>query len=469
MLNLHRYNDAPALLTGDRIISYSELADISQRIATAAGPRSLAFIFCTNSPACVAGYVGFLNERVVPVMLDAELDGELAAQLVERYRPEVLWLPESKSAVFRGQVLLRLWGYALVRREEAAPFPLHDELALLMTTSGSTGSPKLVRQSYRNLEANTRSIIEYLHIDSSERAVTNLPMHYVYGLSIINTHLEAGASLVVTDKTLFDRDFWQLMREQEVTSLAGVPYTYGMLARLQIFRMELPVLRTLTQAGGKLDPELHRRFAQYAEEYNKRFVVMYGAAEATARMGWLPPELSLSKAGCMGQAIPGGRFELIDESGKKLDEPGVTGELVYYGENVAMGYAECGVDLARGGEWQGRYETGDMAERDADGIYRIAGRKKRFLKIFGKRTNLEETEHILRQHFGVVDIACVGEDDLMRVYTTDERAGKEIKPYLATKLGLHHSAFKVYVVPEIPKNAAGKTVYGELCKLVTSG
>lgn len=179
LLNLRRYNAGPALLTEDRIITYSELADISQRIAVTVGSRVLAFVFCTNSPACVAGYVGFLRKRIVPVMLDAGLDVELAAELVERYRPEVLWLPESMSAFFQGQVLLRLGGYVLVRREEAAPFLLHDELALLMTTSGSTGSPKLVRQSYRNIEVNTRSIIEYLHIDSSERAVTNLPMHYV--------------------------------------------------------------------------------------------------------------------------------------------------------------------------------------------------------------------------------------------------------------------------------------------------
>lgn len=464
-LELDKHGKSIALLTEGDSLRYAELSDLSRQIYQSAGRRSLVFLFCTNTIASIAGYVGFINGGIVPVMLDALLDAELAAHLVEVYRPEFLWLPEARAVEFDGHEVLHQGGYVLLSREVESPFPLHDNLALLMATSGSTGSPKLVRQSYRNLLANSRSIIEYLGINKQERAITNLPMHYVYGLSIINTHLMAGASLAVTERTLFEREFWQLMREREITSFAGVPYTYAMLTKLRFSRMKLPHLRTLTQAGGKLDPELHRDFAAWARAQGKHFVVMYGAAEATARMGYLPPDLSLEKAGAMGQAIPGGRFELIDESGSLIEEPGVTGELVYYGENVTMGYAESGADLARGDERQGRYETGDMARCDADGIYTIVGRRKRFLKIFGKRTNLEETEHLLRQHFSVVEVACAGQDDLMCIYTSEKGITDEIVPYLASKLGLHPSAFRVQVVQEIPKNAAGKIIYKELERL----
>ncbi|MBE6101876.1 MAG: AMP-dependent synthetase [Selenomonas ruminantium] len=461
-LELEKHRESTALLTENNHLLYGELSDLSRQIYQSVGYRSLVFHFCTNTSASIAGYVGFINGRAVPVMLDAKLDAELAAHLVELYQPKFLWLPEARAREFSGNDVLHQGEYVLLSREVESPFSLHDDLALLMTTSGSTGSPKLVRQSYRNLQANTRSIIEYLGIDAQERAVTNLPMHYVYGLSIINSHLQVGASLVVTERTLFDREFWHLMREQEVTSFAGVPYTYAMLAKLRFFRMKLPHLKTLTQAGGKLDTELHQAFADWAKTQGKRFVVMYGAAEATARMGYLPPELSLDKAGSMGKAIPGGRFELVDESGNLISEVGATGELVYYGENVTMGYAESGADLARGDERQGRYETGDMARCDADGIYTIVGRRKRFLKIFGKRTNLEEVEHLLRQHFSVVELACAGQDDLMRIYTSERGIADEIVPYLAIKLGLHPSAFRVHLVHEIPKNAAGKVAYGEL-------
>lgn len=355
-------------------------------------------------------------------------------------------------------------GYVLLNGREPQASTLHDDLALLMTTSGSTGSPKFVRLSYENIRANTESIIEYLGIDEHERAITNLPMHYVYGLSIINTHLYAGASIVVTDKTLFQKEFWQLFKEKEVTSFGGVPYTFEMLERLRFFRMKLPSLHTITQAGGKLDPELHQKFARYAVEQGKRFFVMYGASEATARMGYLPAEESLRKCGSMGLAIPGGSFELKDDEGKVVEATDRMGELVYHGANVMMGYAESGVDLAKGDEMQGTLSTGDLAKRDQEGFYTIVGRKKRFLKMFGKRTNLEEVEHLLRQHFGIADVACGGVDDHLYVFLVDGSIEKEIMPYLSSKLGLHASGFKVKLLEEIPKNASGKTLYRELKK-----
>ena len=418
--DLKSFGEMSALFMDNEVWDYSRLFDVSEKIAGTMPPRSLVFLLCRNTPASIAAYVGFINHGIVPVMIDAALDEDLLAALIAAYRPTYAWIPAERMASFqRGHEILRQEDYVLLDLEEKSPFPLHDDLALLMTTSGSTGSPKLVRQSYDNLKANTESIVQYLDLHEDERAVTNLPLHYVYGLSILNTHLAAGASVVVTEKTLFDRAFWQIVREQEVTSLAGVPYTYAMLKRLRFFRMELPALRTLTQAGGKLDPELHREFAAFAQTHGKQFVVMYGAAEATARMGYLPPQYALKKIGAMGIAIPGGRYELVDE-------------------------------------------TGDLARRDADGYYTVVGRKRRFLKLFGKRTNLQEVEHILRQHFGEIEVACAGVDDHLYIFVTQEHLASEVVPFLSAKLGLHHSAFTAQCIASIPKNASGKTIYREL-------
>ena len=264
----------------------------------------------------------------------------------------------------------------------------------------------------------------------------------------------AGASIVVTEKNLFQKEFWQLFKEKEVTGFGGVPYTFEMLERLRFFRMKLPSLRTITQAGGKLDPELHHKFVAYAEEQGKRFFVMYGAFEATARMGYLPAEDSLRKCGSMGIAISGGSFELRDEEGKLVEKTGKMGELVYHGKNIMLGYAVQGADLAKG---------------DEEGFYTIVGRKKRFLKMFGKRTNMEEVEHLLRQHFDIADVACGGVDDHLYVFLVDGSKEKEMVPYLSAKLGLHASGFKVRVIEEIPKNASGKTLYKELGKYYDAG
>ena len=461
--DLKSFAEMPALFMENEVWAYSKLFDTSEKIAGLIPTRSLVFLVCSNTPVSIAAYVGFINHGIVPVMVDKELDEELFHSLLEQYSPAYIFAEEAHfDFLDRYMQTLHIEGSVLYDTGEQQPYLLHDDLALLMTTSGSTGSPKLVRQSYENLKANTESIVKYLDLHEDERAVTNLPLHYVYGLSVLNTHFAVGASIVVTEKTLFDRSFWQLMRDKEVTSFSGVPYTYAMLKRLRFFRMDLPALRTLTQAGGKLDPELHSEFAAYADAHGKKFVVMYGAAEATARMGYLPPQDALEKVGAMGIAIPGGRFALVDEAGAEITAADTVGELVYYGANVTLGYAESGADLARGDERHGRYETGDLARRDADGYYTIVGRKRRFLKMFGKRTNLQEVEHILRRQFGEVEVACAGVDDQLYVFVTQEVLVPKIVPFLSVKLGLHHTAFTAKCIAEIPKNASGKTVYREL-------
>ena len=452
-----------ALCTESEDWTYGRLQETAESIAGAVGERGLMFLLCTNTSEAIAGYLACMNHGIVPAMIDGALDGGLLQRLVEAYRPSWLWVPSSRREEFPwGKERFSLEGYVLLKMGEAHPYPLHEDLAILMTTSGSTGSPKFVRLSYENLRANTASIIEYLGMNEKDRSVTSLPMHYVYGLSIINTHLMVGASLVVTEKTLFDKGFWQLFREKKVTNFGGVPYTYAMLQRLRFFRMDLPDLDTLTQAGGKLDPELHRKFAEYAEAQGKRFFVMYGAAEATARMGYLPPKDSLRKWGSMGIAIPGGRFELADEDGKEITGADTVGELLYHGSNVMMGYAEGGEDLAKGDELRGTLATGDLAKRDEEGFYTIVGRKKRFLKMFGKRTNLEEVEHLLRQHLGVLDVACGGVDDRLFVFLTEESSKEKAVTYLSKTLGIHPMALRVEILAEIPKNPSGKTLYREL-------
>ena len=334
---------------------------------------------------------------------------------------------------------------------------------MLLTTSGSTGSPKFVRQSYTNIKANTNSIIQYLELDSSERPITTLPMNYTYGLSIINTHLAVGATILLTDKTLMQKEFWTFFKEQKATSFGGVPYTYEMLDKLRFMRMDLPTLRTMTQAGGKITPELHEKFAQFAFENNKKFIVMYGQCEATARMGYLPPESAVQKKGSMGIAIPGGSFSLIDIDGNEITNPNTPGELVYKGANVTLGYAENGNDLVKGDERNGVLITGDMAQFDDEGFYYIVGRKKRFLKIYGNRVNLDEIDRMIKAEYNI-EVASSGIDDCMYIFVTESDKADSVRNYVIGKTKLNPVAFKVIVIDEIPKNDSGKTLYRELTK-----
>ena len=463
---LEQFKDNIALIdeSGCRL-SYGKLDEEAKKIAEAVGRRCLVFSLCRNTVGSVLGYVAFLNGHIPPVLLNSYLEEALLAGLLQTYQPAFIWIPAEQADMFKEmKPVYGCYDYVLLKTGYETEYPLYDRLGLLLTTSGSTGSPKLVRQSYENILDNARAIAGYLELAATERPITTLPMNYTYGLSIINSHLLVGATLLLTEKTLMQKEFWAFFKNAEATSFGGVPYTYEMLDKLRFFKMDLPSLRYFTQAGGKLTPELHRKFAEYAQEKGTKFIVMYGQCEATARMGYLPAEKALVKCGSMGIAIPGGKFHLINVDGQDVTEPYVTGELVYEGTNVTLGYAECGEDLIKGDERRGVLHTGDMAQYDEDGYYYIVGRKKRFLKIYGNRVNLDEIDRLVKAHFGNIDCASAGVDDHMYLFVTDDTIAEDVKRFVVRKTGLNSAAFKTIVIEEIPKNDAGKTLYKELAK-----
>lgn len=463
--NLEQYKDNVALIDDSQNqLTYGELSAEGESLANRIGRRCMIFSLCRNEIGSVFGYTAFINNGMVPVLLNSHLEEELLAHLLSVYQPSFLWTPKDQMGQFPGMnPVLEAYGYVLLKTEYKKNYPLYDELGLLLTTSGSTGSPKFVRQSYANVLDNAQSIVKYLHLDHTEKPITTLPMNYTYGLSIINSHLLVGATILVTDRGIMQKEFWKFFKEAEATSFGGVPYTYEMLDKLRFYRMKLPSLRTMTQAGGKILPELHEKFAKYAEENGKSFVVMYGQCEATARMGYLPPKKAVEKKGSMGIAIPGGTFHLINADGSEITAPHTTGELVYEGKNVTLGYAECGEDLIKGDERNGILETGDMAQFDEDGYYYIVGRKKRFLKIYGNRVNLDEIDRLIKGNFEM-EAASTGVDDHMYIFLTDERNAESVREFVINKTRLNPAAFKVIVIDEIPKNDAGKTLYKELTK-----
>ncbi|HEY8584414.1 MAG TPA: AMP-binding protein [Capillimicrobium sp.] len=351
------------------------------------------------------------------ILLEAGAD---PAQIVERYDPRYV-VAEREVHV----------------REEAAPAELHPDLRLLLSTSGSTGSPKLVRLTARNVLANAESIAAYLGLTPAERAIASLPIPYSYGLSVLTSHLRAGASVAFTPHSVIRPEFWDDARRLEATSFAGVPYSYAMLERIGMRDMRLPALRTMTQAGGRLDPEIALRHAE-----QRRFFVMYGQTEATARIAYVPPERLREKAGSIGIAIPGGALRV-----------GEGDELVYSGPNVMMGYATQRADLARGDELHGVLPTGDLGAVDADGFFSVTGRLKRIAKVFGQRVNLDEVEAAVDGPAG-----AVAAEDAIDVYA--ER-GADART-LARRFRVPPRAIRVHEVEALPVKASGKVDYAAL-------
>lgn len=445
------YGNAEAIRQPDgNSISYYKFVNRADEIVNHIDERTLVVLECENHPDCIAAYIGCLRKGVVPILIDASLKKNLKEQIYERYLPAAVWTRGAGND-----------GYQWNQIRSVNKHEIHPDLALLLSTSGTTGSPRLVRLSRQNLMNNAESIVSYLRITSEDRSITSLPMQYSYGLSVINTHLFSGAALLVTSESLMERGFWQFMKNAGATSFAGVPSMYEMLKRLRFDRMELPALRLMTQAGGRLAHETVTLFAQYARQKQFEFVVMYGQTEATARMSYLPHASVLEKPESIGIPIPGGEFFLRDTQGTIINTAGHAGELVYRGKNVMMGYADTPEDLSRGDDLGGELATGDIATKDKDGYYAITGRLKRFIKIHGNRISLDEIEKRIQQH-GNCAFATGHDDELIIALVDTSKSPAEITDLIVREYKLHRSVVHVVSCAQVPLTSSGKVNYPEL-------
>ncbi|MDO4803456.1 MAG: AMP-binding protein [Lachnospiraceae bacterium] len=461
-LNIDRQNSSSiALIDNDgNRLTYGELAELMHLVGAQVVPRSLIFMLCKNTAGSMAGYLGFVEHDAVPVTLNARIDQELLSDLMSIYKPAYIWTPTEECARFEYEKIYERLGYALLKTGNEI-YPLHEQLQLCMTTSGSTGSPKLVRYKRGNLEANARNVAIAFGWTKEERPICDLGMQYTMGLNVINTHLYVGATVLLTTYNLMSSDFWDYIKKERGTNFTGVPFSYDIFYRLHFDRMDLPDLRTLSQGGGKLTDARFRQLAEYAEKTGKRFIPSFGTTETSARMACLPAELSLTKTGSIGMAIPEGELFLIDENGRVLTDPKAEGEMCCRGPNVTMGYAVCREDLQKGDEFGGEYHTGDLARRDEDGCYYVTGRLSRFLKLLSYRVSLDQSERLIQQEFGI-ECACAGTDLRMNIYITDAKRRAEVLDFIASKTGLYKNLFKVFVVPEIIRNDSGKIRYKEM-------
>jgi len=432
--------DQIAIITIDQQYTYKELLKLSESYSFPSETKELVLLLCENQVEVVTAYIAALKAGHAVMLMSASTNQELLEHIVTAYRPK--WIIGQHS--FTGYVSREY----MLQRETYESLAIHSDLAVLLSTSGTTGSQKFVRLSYWNIQSNAEAIVQYLDIQCNDRAILNLPLSYSYGLSILNSHLQAGAAILLTEESVITKPFWSFVEEEKATSLAGVPFTYQMLRRIGFFKMDLPHLRVLTQAGGRLDERLVQAFGEYAHKEQKKFYVMYGQTEAAPRMSYIPAEHVLSKSNSIGIAIPGGQFEIDRE----------TSELIYRGPNVMMGYAESLHDLEKGDECQGVLYTGDTAIVDADGYFTITGRMKRFVKLFGLRINLDDVE---RQLEGALHqaVACTGSDDKLLVVIEHNIAIDEVKKCIEQIYKLHHSAYKINVVDSIPRMANGKIDY----------
>nr|WP_297422966.1 AMP-binding protein [uncultured Actinotalea sp.] len=439
---LGRHGQRTALVEGGRRTSFTELDRLVTERARTLGPvRRLVLVAIAPTTASVVDYLGALRGGHA-VLLTAE-DDVAVDTLVHAYDPDVV---------------LRAGG-GIAERRAGTAHELHPDITLLLSTSGSTGSAKLVRLSRQNVDSNAAAIAASLGLGADDSAVTSLPLHYTYGLSVLHSHLHVGGAVALTGLSVVDTCFWELVRTEGVTSVAGVPHTFDLLDRTGFTGADLPELRRITQAGGRLAPDAVLRWHGTGRRHGWDLVVMYGQTEATARMAVLPPHLTATHPAAVGRVLPGG--ELRVEPVPEADEPGV-GELVYRGPNVMLGYATTPADLALG-RTVTELRTGDLG-RIRDGLVEVVGRRARFVKLFGLRIDLGVLEARLAD--GGLTAACAGDDDVLVVVVEREglrRAGlhgagavEAVRRRLAGACGVPGTVIDVVVVEELPRLTSGK-------------
>ena len=442
-------------------ISYGKLKKLINSFSIYFKERSIVFLIGSNNVSSLVCYFAALESGVVPLLLSENINDEQLNDLIDIYSPKYIFSKKTfsnsiyslRAKVEEGHLFLR---------NKALDISIHKDLALLLTTSGSTGSPKLVKLTKENIKSNAESISEYLKIGYDDRAITSLPFNYSYGLSVINSHLFSGGSIVLSSSSMMEEKFWKSINEYSVTSIAGVPYNYEMMLRLGIDNLDIPTIKKMTQAGGKLDYQKAKKVNDSLQLKGIDFYTMYGQTEATARISYLPCGNLDKKPNSIGIPIPGGRLWLENEEGLKISNSKIVGEMIYEGLNVSMGYAESKEDLSIGDVNKGILKTGDLAYFDEEGYYFIEGRNNRFVKVFGNRISLDSLEKLVTTKG--FDSVATGVDDKIVIYVIEEPnlSVAELRKEISESIGINMVAIKVTPIDDFPRLDSGKINYKAL-------
>jgi long-chain acyl-CoA synthetase len=501
--------DAPAVATPGHRLSYGDLAKRVEELAghlAEAGvrPGARLLVALPNTPATVVASLAIQAAGATAVEVNREWAPDTQASIVAQagVRQAFVFGRDARAwgRVAARQPLERFWvvhpgllpdrlradlggAPATLLQEDGrvdphlglappAPRPAlaPEQAALILYTSGSTGRPRGVVQTYRNVDANARSIVEYLGLTAGDRALLVLPLYYCYGRSVLQTHLLCGASVFLDARFAFPRVVLEALGSERCTGFAGVPLTFEIIRRqVDVSTLAFPALRYLTQAGGAMAPETIdwvRRAFQPAQLF-----VMYGQTEATARLSYLPPARAEEKRGSIGIPIPGVELRVVDDTARELPA-GETGHLVARGANVTPGYLdepeETAAILHDGWLW-----TGDLAVRDADGFLFHRGRSKEILKIGGHRVSPVEIEQVVAEHPDLSEAAVIGVPDPLLgevpVAFVVLREGRVLDPealkvFCRARMPAHRVPVRFTPVASLPRNEAGKLLRAQLAR-----
>jgi len=443
--NSRKYKNNIALIYGEKNISYGNLVFESNKIQKFINSNTVSLLVADNYSDFVVGYLAFLRKKnTINIIVDSSFSIEFIDKIIKSFKPNYIYSSKLEEHLDRQFRKISTYNAFTLH---STNFPSHKNLNyknfLLLTTSGTTESPKLVRLSKQNLIDNINNISNNLKIKKSHTTITTMPMGYSYGLSILNTHLYKGAKIVINKSNILEKKFWEKIRKHKVNSFGGVPEFYNFLKKIGFKKKTYSSIKYLTQAGGKMSSSTLEYFQSLTKEKKIKFYAMYGQTEAGPRMSILNWKMFLKKNDSIGQPLKNCRIELIDKKKNKIRKPNISGEIVFRGKNVSLGYAKNVNDLKKGDVNKKTLFTGDLAFRDKENYYYIVGRKKKFIKLFGKRLDLKEVKSYLNSKG--IKVRCYTDDTKLKIslYNNFKK-----KPYIKNLLSKYLNVNPNYILVE---------------------
>ncbi len=454
--NTKYFNKRTAFITDkNKKISYKEIYKKSKEIASKINQKSVTIIIAKNHYECFIGYIALIMFGRTSILLDENFSLKFLQNLIKKYRVNYIFASnEHQSKIKDTDIIHQGDEYSISKTNFDLHKKINEKNLLLLTTSGSTQNPKLVRLSKENLFNNTKNIIKYLNINKNHTTITTMPFAYSYGLSIFNTHFHAGAKIIINNNTIFDKKFWEMIKKNKVNSFGGVPQFYENLKRLDLKNLNLESIKYLSQAGGKMDDETLKYYGNFCKQKKIKFFVMYGQTEASPRMSYLEWKKFYLKLGSIGKPLDGCKFQIFREDRKIIKKSYVKGEIVFFGKNVSLGYSKNYKDLYKGDINKGILYTGDIGYKDNENYYFLSARKNRISKIFGLRINLDDIENFLKKF--KINSKCLIGNKKLRILIKNNYSKKKIKLKVSNFTRINENYIQIIKVKKYPRQSVFK-------------
>ena len=435
----------------NRDINFNGLIEIEKFLKKKIKKKSLILFVGDNDSISIAHYLAFFRLGHCQIMIENNITDNSLNDINEKFEPEYIFVNKQRNKINNYKIIKSIDGYNLLQSNQKNQSKINKNLALLISTSGSTGKSKFVKITFENILENTISIRKYLNIKKKDIGVSTLPISYSYGISVINMHLLNENNFVCNKSSILEKKFWELLKKYKVTNFSGVPFSFELLDRINFYKFDMHNIRFITQAGGKLHTNIIAKICNHLKKIKINFFVMYGQTEASPRISYIELKDLIKKPDSVGKVIPGGKIIL---SKKKL------GEIIYYGKNIYRGYANKRNDLEKLSNIK-NLKTGDLGFIDKDGFLFIKGRVNREVKIYGRRINLDIIENFIN-NMQEKKYLCIKKDHNLYIVYINIVDEINIKKKIFKEFKIPGNIIKFKKIDKLPINKNKKISYQKI-------